>query len=132
MRAAILRPGRPPEETVFPGDEDADTVHYGVYVDGTLIGVASVYREAAPGEDDTTTWRLRGMAILPQRQRQGYGKALVEACISYVAARGGTRLWCNARTPAVGFYRTVGFETHGPEFEIPGIGPHFLMWRPIE
>jgi hypothetical protein len=36
-------------------------------------------------------------------------------------------VWCNARTPAVGFYEKLGFSTIGEEFELPPIGPHYLM-----
>jgi hypothetical protein len=39
-------------------------------------------------------------------------------------------VWCNARTPAAGFYGRAGFATEGEEFELPSIGPHFLMSRP--
>ena len=36
-------------------------------------------------------------------------------------------VWCNARTPARGFYERYGFVAEGEEFELPDIGPHFRM-----
>jgi predicted GNAT family N-acyltransferase len=36
-------------------------------------------------------------------------------------------VWCNARTPARGFYERAGFAAVGEEFALPDIGPHFLM-----
>jgi hypothetical protein len=36
-------------------------------------------------------------------------------------------VWCNARTPARGFYERAGFAVEGEEFELPEIGPHVLM-----
>jgi hypothetical protein len=36
-------------------------------------------------------------------------------------------VWCNARSPVVGFYAREGFATEGEEFVLPSIGPHFLM-----
>ena len=36
-------------------------------------------------------------------------------------------VWCNARINAVAFYKKEGFKIIGDEFEIPDIGPHFLM-----
>lgn len=144
LRAAVLRPGLPLEAAVFPGDTDPTTAHLGAFSGGELVGIASVYREAPPGAADAgaadagavdagpadaSAWRLRGMATLPQVRGQGFGKALVAACLEHVAARGGTRLWCNARTEAVGFYRKLGFATAGDEFDIPGVGPHYMMWR---
>jgi len=46
-----------------------------------------------------------------------------------VAGQGGTMLWFNARTVAVPFYEKHGFATRGDEFEIPGVGPHYVMWQ---
>ncbi len=131
IRAVVLRPGRPATEAVFPGDEDADTVHFGAYTEGRLAGIASIYREAPPGESDDRAWRLRGMATLPEVRGRRLGVALVEACLQRVAIHGGTRLWCNARTEASGFYRKLGFEIIGGEFDIPTVGPHYLMSRSV-
>jgi ribosomal protein S18 acetylase RimI-like enzyme len=131
LRSAVLRPHQSPGELAFPGDNAPDTLHLGAYTDGEIVGIASLYRNPPPGESGSTLWQLRGMAVTPEVQRQGYGKALVERCIEEVAARGGTRLWCNARTPVVGFYQTLGFEVQGEEFQIPNVGPHFRMWRSV-
>ena len=39
-----------------------------------------------------------------------------------------SRSWgINARTLAVPFYRAHGFVSVGEEFEIPDVGPHFVM-----
>jgi hypothetical protein len=40
-------------------------------------------------------------------------------------------VWCNARSPARGFYEREGFTIEGDTFEIAGIGPHFLMARAL-
>jgi predicted GNAT family N-acyltransferase len=48
---------------------------------------------------------------------------------AYAAEHGATRLWCNARTPAVGFYERHGWTTVGEEFDVPPIGPHYRMVR---
>ena len=42
-------------------------------------------------------------------------------------AHGATRLWCNARTPALSLYRRAGFEATSEEFQTPRIGPHYRM-----
>ena len=40
-------------------------------------------------------------------------------------------LWCNARLHAVGFYERQGWKVEGDEFDVPDIGPHFVMrWNP--
>ena len=131
LRHVVLRPHQRPEELVYPGDDAPDTVHLGLYVEGQQLGVASLYREHRPGSSSSTEWRLRGMAVLASDQGRGYGAALLQACIDHAASQGGTRLWCNARTTASGFYKRLGFAVEGAEFELPGIGPHHLMWRPL-
>jgi ribosomal protein S18 acetylase RimI-like enzyme len=129
LRHVVLRPHQRPEELVYPGDEAPDTLHLGLYVEGQQLGVASLYREPRPGSSSPTEWRLRGMAVLSAHQGRGYGAALLRACLEHSAAHGCTRLWCNARTTASGFYRALGFVVEGEAFELPGIGPHHLMWR---
>ena len=36
-------------------------------------------------------------------------------------------MWCNARTPAVGFYQRHGWVVASEEFEVKTAGPHFKM-----
>ena len=131
LRAELLRPGSAPEELVYPGDDDPETRHLGAYLHGKLVSIASVYQKAPPGEISSTTWQLRGMATRPEVQGQGHGRALLQACIAYATFCSGTLLWCNARTGAVGFYQASGFQARGEEFQIPGVGPHFVMWRSL-
>lgn len=128
LRAAVLRPGRPPGDSTYPGDDAPETLHIGAFLGGDLIGVASIFREPPPGEQDAGAWRLRGMAVAPEARRGGHGRALLGVCVAHVASRGGTKLWCNARSTAAGFYRSLGFESSGEEFETPDGIPHFRMW----
>jgi N-acetylglutamate synthase-like GNAT family acetyltransferase len=123
IRQIILRPGRPVSECVFAHDDDADTRHFGAFVDGTMLGVASVYRD----KTDVGAWQLRGMAVLEDSQRRGVGSALLRACCEHVVAQGGSKLWCNARITAAAFYAKHGFETAGAEFISPDVGPHYVM-----
>jgi phosphoribosylformimino-5-aminoimidazole carboxamide ribotide isomerase len=71
------------------------------------------------------------MAVDPGLQKSGVGGALIAAMIDEVRARGGVRLWCNARTSAVGFYLRHGLSQTGAEFEVKGVGPHSVMQRSI-
>jgi predicted GNAT family N-acyltransferase len=72
------------------------------------------------------------MAVDKSLQGSGYGAALLRSCLEYATRQGGTQVWCNARTTASGFYRSLGFSQRGDPFELPGIGPHHLMWRRLE
>ena len=94
------------------------------------MGIASLYREARPS-GAPRGWRLRGMATEPAVRGSGFGALLLQACVDHVARSGGGELWCNARLPALGFYRTAGFAVVGEQFDIPGIGPHFVMTRDV-
>jgi ribosomal protein S18 acetylase RimI-like enzyme len=76
-------------------------------------------------------WRIRGMATAEQARGRGLGTAVLEALIEHAGAAGATRVWCNARTPARSLYERAGFRVASAEFEIPGIGPHFVMERSV-
>lgn len=132
LRLEVLRPGRPPESAVFGGDEDPSTTHWGA-LDGAgkVVAIATLMQSPKPGTTDAA-WQVRGMASSPQVRGQGYGAAALQAVMDYVAQRDPRGLiWCNARSNAVGFYRDFGFVTEGAEFEIPGVGPHWVMSRHV-
>jgi GNAT superfamily N-acetyltransferase len=130
LRALILRPGQPPERLVYPADDAPDTLHAGAFHEGTLVGIASVARNACPGHVFAEPWQLRGMATTPEVRGLGYGRALIEACVAHVAAHSGQTLWCNGRTSAAGFYTGVGFTPVGGEF-VTESGPHFVFFRGV-
>jgi len=131
LRAAVLRPGRAPEELVYAGDEDPSSLHLAVAVGEELVGIASVIEDAHPGGGRPGDWRIRGMAVAEGHRRRGIGSALLGACESHARSRGGARLWCNARIGARELYLRGAMEDEGEEFEIPGIGTHLLMSKPL-
>ena len=129
LRHAILRPNQPFEATVYPLDDEPASGHFGAFLGGRLVGVASVFNEDRPGDTDPRAWRLRGMATREDARGQGIGGALLQACLDYIRAAGGTTLWFNARTTTAAFYSRFGFVVQGEVFDIPGIGPHVIMER---
>lgn len=126
LRQRVLRPHQTVEQQVFEGDDHPEAAHFAAYADDgadQVIGIASITPEGEPG-----AWRVRGMATDPEGGRgTGAGGALLLACLGHARANGATRVWCNARTPARGFYERYGFAAEGEEFELPRIGPHFVM-----
>jgi GNAT superfamily N-acetyltransferase len=126
LRMSVLRPGRPIEEGMFPGDEDVATFHLGLYENGKLTSIASFYKENKEGIKGEG-YRLRSMATDPPFQGKGYGKRILDFGIEELRSRNIDYLWCNARTTAMGFYRHFGFEVISEEFEIPTIGPHYEL-----
>jgi len=127
LRQAVLRPNQPPEACVYEGDEGPESAHFGAVSEERLVGVASIYQQKEDGRHDPFTWRLRGMATLETVRGQGFGVALLEACMRHARDQGGMRLWCNARTTVADFYGDFGFEVQGEEFDLPGLGPHVVM-----
>ena len=140
LRRAILRPHQTLAEMVYPGDDAPTTAHFAALAGERVVGSASIYREPPPdrflaglppGSEPARAWRLRAMAVSEDLRGRGVGAALLAACADHARANGATSLWCNARTPAVAFYRRLGLVTYGDEFEEPHIGPHYFMAKPL-
>ena len=129
LRWVILRTGLPRETAVFPGDEAATSRHFGALIEGRLVGVATIHLAPMPGGSES--YQVRGMATVEEVRGIGAGSALLAACAAEARREGARRLWCNARTPAAGFYEKHGFARLGEAFEIPTAGPHFLMARSL-
>lgn len=130
LRRRVLRPHQTVAEQVFAGDDAPGAAHFAAFTDNNEqpMGIASITPEPHPVSPAPGDWRIRGMATDPDRGRgTGAGALLLAACVDHARAHGGVRVWCNARTPAVGFYARAGFATEGDEFMMPSIGPHFLM-----
>lgn len=131
LRATILRPGQTSEQQAYPNDETPGSFHAGAFLNGELIGIASVFHEPPPGEDDPGAWRLRGLAVQEQARRRGIGRLLLERCLEHIEGLGGERLWCNGRVSALAFYHRLGFQERGEIFNVPESGPHYQMERPV-
>jgi GNAT superfamily N-acetyltransferase len=131
LRHAVLRQGLPRSEAVFPGDDAPTSLHYGAFRAGRIVCCATLHANLWQGEP---AWQLRGMATAPELRRQGLGRrvlAQMEQDLRAMAARGEAPLllWCNARVPAVAFYREMGWEVVSEQFDIPTAGPHVRMMK---
>ena len=142
LRTAVLRPGWTDRLATYDQDETL-AIHVAAFLDGADApdGVGTVYAEPPPEADraeipaaayaDGAAWRLRGMATSEAARGAGLGRLVLEGCFEVVREAGGTHLWCNARLVAVPFYERLGMVAVGPEFDILGIGPHYVMWREV-
>jgi GNAT superfamily N-acetyltransferase len=132
LRHAVLRAGLPRATAIFPGDEAASSRHFGAFVEGQLVGVATIhFAPLLDRPDFDPAYQVRGMATAEDMRGQGVGTALLEACIAEAVRCGGQWIWCNARTPAAGLYSRHGFKVQGGIFDIPTAGPHYRMIRPL-
>ena len=84
------------------------------------------------GEYVGKAYQLRGMATLEKFRGQGLGNQLVNFAIVYLRGQKANYMWCNARKTAVQFYLNTGFEIISAEFEVAGIGPHYVMYVKIQ
>lgn len=131
IRSSMLRDGFDESTCKFKGDNDELTFHLGAFIDDKLASVASFYLQQHENFLQAYQYQLRGMATLPEFQKQGLSSALLKTAFPLIKRNNVDILWCNARTEAVGFYQKIGFETIGSEFEIKTVGPHFLMSKDI-
>ncbi|RZJ33667.1 MAG: GNAT family N-acetyltransferase [Flavobacterium sp.] len=131
VRHPVLRPGKPIDSCHFEGDDLQSTHHFGLFTAGTLAGVVSIFEALNALFETPNQLQLRGMAVLPSFQNKGFGHKLVDKCEEFIAGKGGALLWFNARILAVPFYRKLGYEIIGAEFEIAGVGPHYVMYKTI-
>lgn len=124
LRQMVLRPHQTVDE--LAGDEPAGAVAFGAFEGSDLVAVGLVGPDGEPGD-----WRVRGMATAPRARGRGAGTAILHALVQHAIKHGATRVWCNARTPALRLYRRAGFVVASEEFEPPHIGPHYRMELPL-
>ena len=122
LRQAVLRPHQTLDD--LAAHESPEAFAVGVFDDEKLVSVGFVAPDGEPG-----SWRVRGMATVPEARGRGAGAAVLDALVQHAEDEGATRIWCNARTPARSLYERGGFEIVSQEFELPEIGPHFRMER---
>ena len=123
LRGQVLRANQPPEAAFYPDDFNDTTYHIGALDNetGRIIGIATLLPNKGI--------QLRGMAVASDGQKTGIGRRIVEAAILYALSQNAP-LWCNARASAMGFYEKMGWIAEGDEFNVPNVGPHFVMrWR---
>ncbi|RFZ82220.1 GNAT family N-acetyltransferase [Mucilaginibacter terrenus] len=132
LRNEVLREGRLTlDECRFENDDAEGSFHLGYFVGEELVCVASFHPVGYKGYDGKA-YQLRGMATAATHRGKGYGNMLVNFAITYLRGQKVNYLWCNARKVAVKFYMGTGFEIISPEFEVPGIGPHYVMYVKIQ
>lgn len=120
LRQAVLRPHEAVEE--MASSESSDAFAVGAFDGEELVSVGLIAPDGEPGD-----WRIRGMATAPVARGKGAGTGVLDALLRHAIAEGAQRIWCNARTPARGFYERAGFRVISAEFELPMIGPHLVM-----
>ena len=131
IRNEVLREGKLTlEECRFPGDDLPGAFHLGYFVGDELACIASFHPQSY-NEYVGQGYQLRGMATTEQHRGKGYGNQLLNFAIVYLRGQKANYLWCNARKKALQFYLNMGFEVISPEFDVPGIGLHYVLYVKI-
>ena len=132
LRRRVLRPHQRLAEMAWPGDGDPLALHLAaVGEDGEVVATLTVHRDPHPHDPREGDWRVRGMATEPAHRGRGLGARLLAGALEHAARHGAARVWCTARVPARALYERAGFRAEGEAFELPDIGPHLLMSRPV-
>jgi len=131
LRLLVLRPGGTLKDCDYADDRAPGTFHLGAFDGDRIVSVGSFHAEQHPELRGEKHYRLRGMATHPDQRGQGFGALLMQVAFEQLLQLHADRLWCYARMRAVPFYERIGLITEGPEFDIPGIGGHYVMHRPI-
>ncbi|HSD15194.1 MAG TPA: GNAT family N-acetyltransferase [Flavobacterium sp.] len=129
VRQPVLRPGKPIESCHFDGDNLGTTAHFGLSENEELLAVVSIYKTKYPECTIENQFQMRGMAVLENHQRMGFGEQLVKKAEHYVKEKNGKLIWFNARQKAVSFYEKLGYKINGDAFEIEGVGTHYIMYK---
>ena len=116
LRARVLRSHLPGAPATAASDDLPDTWHLGAFRGERLVGVVTVFPEAAPGHPGVAAQRFRFMAVEPSEQGRGCGTALMNEVIARARARADRLLWANGRDTALDFYVRLGFEVVGDSF----------------
>lgn len=131
-RNQVLRDGRLTLDACrFPGDEDEGAFHLGYFDDEKLVCVASFHPKKYDNYNGNA-YQLRGMATLEDYRGKTIGNQLVNFAIVYMRGQKVNYVWCNARKKAIRFYQNLGFEIISDEFDVPGIGPHHVLYLKIQ
>ena len=135
LRTRILRPGQPIEVCHYPEDNLISTFHLGAYINlengGRVIAANGTFMRDAHMHfpEAIIPYRLRGMATDHQYRGMGLGSLILQQGEMLLKVMNCDLLWFNAREIAFPFYEKNGFTIIGEMFDIPGAGPHKVMYK---
>lgn len=131
LRQKVLRPNKSIEDARYPEDEQSTTFHLGLYYENQLVSVLTLAYQACKLINSGCPYRLRGMATDDRYRGQGFGSRLILGAHEILREKKCDLVWCHARVQAFGFYEKAGYSFIGNFFDIPGIGPHKVMYKII-
>jgi GNAT superfamily N-acetyltransferase len=90
-------------------DIDDQTFHLGAFDKSKLVSVASFYFKKNSKIEGDYHYQLTGMATLPEYQKKGHSRELLNAAFPIIKQNFCSVVWCKTHGEASGFYEKVGF-----------------------
>lgn len=112
MRQQVMYPDKDIDFVKLPDDDMG--IHMGVYEGAELMGVVSIFMR------ENRNVQFRKLAIRKDMQGKGYGSALLKWLLDYAYDVNLNRIWGNARTETLGFYKKEGFKETAENFTRDG------------
>ena len=131
VRHPVLRFGKPIESCQFEGDDLPTTSHFGLFYEDQLSAVISVFKAKNILFLEENQFQIRGMAVLEQHQKKGFGDVLLKYCENQIRNNRVEIIWFNARQTAIGFYEKYQYQKIGDGFEIADIGIHYVLFKKL-
>ena len=129
LRRRLLRPNNTLDDLrAADGDNPAAGYYAAIGPDARVLAVASARPEAPTWPHNAAhPWRVRGVVTADNYRGRGLGTAVMHAVLNHIRSNGGDLVWLNGRTPARSFYKHLGFEQIGDDWDDPESGPHMTM-----
>jgi RimJ/RimL family protein N-acetyltransferase len=118
--------GRSPEQIRAKIARTPFQVVYGAYVDGALVGIAGLRREAL--EQVAHKGVLWGVYLHPDHRGGGNARNLLHALFDHARTEGVTQVHLSVNVEnerAARLYRAMGFETYGREPQAMQVGGRY-------
>ena len=131
LRQRSLRPFLAKSECQYPEDGNTETKHFGLFYNGNIVSIATIFPQSYFEFSSGNPYRLRGMATDSNFRGQGFGSFILMTVFDYLKVKRCDLLWCHARIRATSFYRSNGFLPHAQVFDVPQTGPHQLIYKRI-
>lgn len=122
LRDAVLRKPLGLSFTTEQLQAERDDYHLACYHEDNLVGCL-ILVPAAGG-----LVKMRQVAIAPEVQQQGIGKALVRFSEEFARRHRFTQMTLHARETAVPFYENLGYRREGERFDEVTLA-HWKMWK---
>lgn len=97
LRHRVLGRGATAADVAAADDDDPDSGHFVIKVDGAVVATGTVRRRGSPRAGDGSHWQVRGMAVEPPFRGRGLGSSVLRAILDMSSSEVATL--CGA-TPA--------------------------------